>query len=180
MAEKTDGVERGPRYAALIRSMVKWSENNPGADAVRLGRMMLDEVHALETELADTKKDYVGMCAVVREREAQVIMLRTMLISAQCPDPKCQDGSLISTGPEPQNDACEWCMGRDLLLNADKSAEWKPTHVHSDGGTYRFLHKCRIKMIDGVWHDGVVYETMSGEICATHLTRWEQRFEAIK
>lgn len=81
-----------------------------------------------------------------------------------------------------------WCRTHGFFCPNTTPPQWKPTHVHADGGTYRFLHLCRIKMIDGTWHDGVVYETMSGvvyetmsgEICATHLTRWQDRFTEIK
>lgn len=45
--------------------------------------------------------------------------LRKFIEALPCPNPLCQDGSIISTGPDPQNDPCEWCMDRHYTLQPD-------------------------------------------------------------
>jgi len=39
------------------------------------------------------------------------------LQSADCPNPLCVDGSIRNTGPDPQDDACEWCYARHDLIS---------------------------------------------------------------
>lgn len=41
-----------------------------------------------------------------------------LLRAAKCPEPRCTDGSIISTGPDPQNDACQWCYQRHVTIEA--------------------------------------------------------------
>lgn len=46
----------------------------------------------------------------------EITELRAALKSAQCPNPKCVGGYITDTGPDPQQDACDWCYGRHMLL----------------------------------------------------------------
>lgn len=48
----------------------------------------------------------------------QLRFMVEMLRAAKCPAPRCVGGSIISTGPDPQNDQCEWCYYRDESVKA--------------------------------------------------------------
>lgn len=54
----------------------------------------------------------------VQPTPEQVRYMVELLRAAKCPEPRCSDGSIISTGPDPQNDACEWCYQRHVTIEA--------------------------------------------------------------
>lgn len=66
------GLPVGPRYEALMRKMGEWTGANPEGTAADLGRMMLNEIHALETELKDAEARADQAEAKLKEAEERL------------------------------------------------------------------------------------------------------------
>lgn len=48
-----------------------------------------------------------------------VLVSRSFLEATPCPNKACSDGSIISTGPDPMNEPCQWCHEKSMLLNGE-------------------------------------------------------------
>lgn len=68
------------------------------------------------------RADHIELARAYLAAHAENAALRKMLESARCPTLGCVDGSIQSTGPDPQDDACPWCHARhDLLSTPSKN-----------------------------------------------------------
>jgi hypothetical protein len=63
---------------------------------------------------------------------------------------------------------------------AEPSAAWRPTHVHADGGLYRFLRHCDGRADNHEpWLTGALYEGADGRLWWTGNDRWFDRFAPL-
>ena len=65
-----------------------------------------------------------GIQKAKEEAERDVQNALEMLKSAQCPV-GCSDGMIINGGPDPVYEQCEWCYGRQMLIDAALDASRK-------------------------------------------------------
>lgn len=94
---------------------------------------------------------------------------------------KCDRAVQIREGQD-HTGICDECAQAHYMLfkaELDMRQKWTPTHLHVDGGKYRYIETCRMKVLDGDWFDGVIYETRDGEKCVTNIVRWHNRFVEI-
>ena len=100
----------------------------PWAKAIQIG--------AIVTKLSDEERDRLlhlgdddGSCemcgrnAIAAEARAeslqsQLAATQEMLKVATCPNRNCSDGAIISTGPDPEYEQCQWCYERAMLIDA--------------------------------------------------------------
>lgn len=87
------------------------------------------QITAIVNRMSDGERDRLlrlgdedGSCEMCGRNapglEVQLGRAMTMLKAAQCPHLNCVDGMITNTGPDPQFDQCEWCYGRQMLIDA--------------------------------------------------------------
>ena len=69
-----------------------------------------------------------GIQKAKEEAEREVQNALEMLKSAQCPV-GCSDGMIINGGPDPVYEQCEWCYGRQMLIDAALDAARKEVEL---------------------------------------------------
>ena len=71
-------------------------------------------------------------CEVV-ELRADAEELKRFIEALPCPNPQCSDGSVQSTGPDPIDEPCEWCMNRHFLLGRENRVPSVGNDTAGDG-----------------------------------------------